>query len=212
MLVAATTTHGALAISASSGQIVTDLPSLTAGAATPTGGIVVGTASGRITSLNSEGRVVWTRSLHARARLMGADRDHIALATGDQVAVLSADSGHVLWSRHSKSADLRIALDGQQVIVESGNMHLSALSLDSGKVNWSIISPHKFASAPVASGGVTYVGTATGLLGFSDFTGLEIWDEPLGAPVLSPPAVVEGMLAVSTDGSAGTTSLFIPST
>jgi outer membrane protein assembly factor BamB len=91
------------------------------------------------------------------------------------------------------------SLDGQTLVVGSGNQNVYAFNAVTGAQLWATETGNWVNASPTISGGVVYIGSWDGnLYALSEATGAVLWATPLNGVVVSSVAIANGVLYVGS--------------
>lgn len=172
--------------------------------------VVVGTADGNVTLLNSSGTTLWTVPGDDPVSAVGIadDGNGIAAGTGDLLMVLDA-GGSVVWTVDAGSKVLGAAISPDGDCCAAGTGAGDLLVTDNrGSVLWSVPLGSAVNTVAVGSGGMLVAaGTENGTTRLLDAESNVLWTHGTGAAVHSVSMTGDG--AVIGAGTAGGTVVML---
>ncbi len=119
------------------------------------------------------------------------------------IYALDLNTGAVDWQYETGGAVVaKPLIHKEMLIVGSFDRQLYALGLRSGDVRWQFGAGNWWWASPIASGRTIFAPAMDGKVYALDENGSLLWEQDLGAPIVSDPVLVERGLAVATmDGT-----------
>lgn len=131
---------------------------------------------------------------------------NIAMGTQTGAVVMFGPSGTILWqaqigNQYTQIYDVdSMTTDGKRVFATSADGKIAAIDASNGKIIWD--SPAESSAFVVLSGSTLYASGAKTLAAFDADTGTPKWEQEFEKFGLSPPAVGNGFIAVSSTKQA----------
>lgn len=192
------------ALDAATGSVLWRLPAgpLAAPLAFRAGWLIVALADGGLQGVRAaDGIVVWGVSPGAAlATAPSIEGDTLAAALADgRMLVMDVRTGKTLWARPLGAAVRGVTLSGDRVFAGTANGFFWSLKTRNGDVDWRWRIGAPLVGAPAADeNGVYAVAIDNVVRGFSRGSGNQRWSLPLTTRALAGPALVDGLLILST--------------
>ncbi len=164
---------------------------------------------GRLHALNSAGKAVWVSELgDISDATPAADKKRIFVQSWQrQVLAIDQASGAQLWSfeyPESPADDHRqgglLLVDGQ-LLVPAWNGILYSLNPDTGEVLWKYSTNAALRAAPLVREGRLFLPDTNGVLHCLSLQGARLWQQQLGASLLTTPAAASaGIIQLTKKG------------
>lgn len=192
------------ALDAATGSVVWRLPAgdLAAPLAYRGGWLIVALADGGLQGVRAaDGTVLWGATPGAAlAAAPSLDGDALAAALVDgRLLLIDVRTGSTIWTRTLGAPARGVTLSGDRVFAGTANGFFWSLKTRSGDIDWRWRLGAPLIGAPAADAdGVYAVAVDNVVRGFRRGSGNQRWSLPLTTRALAGPALVDGLLVLST--------------